>query len=464
MSPLKYPFGGPARHALRSVVNALSALVRLACGRARHRDASTENQPIAHCLVISHIGGIQGGFSLFFRFPDHSSVSPRASIDQTIQVGDRSSTTPLREREYQFVPSQNDSRWISYGVHAPSMPPAMTYPQNTVAHPQEYYYDPHSGTGQNVQQQQQQQQIPSYSYGVQNHLYANQHHQHQNHHPSYFFDVPDPSLENFQLSQHMMSTSSSRTFLPDDWFCCSVFHPFISTRTHCSNFVLMISCILSIGLGVSTSSNMPCDAWQNYRLLILFKLWVTGTGVGFITFIHHFKFKPALSFFGFKKSYKSHIHFSKFLCHASNGKPVPSVTGTVVPPFLSFSDDVTERISLLLCFLVVDHWLLIKIRIRCGTHLIIRFCVIDVHIPEEENDFQASRVRPSSSDQFNQLCLFCAKFRFWFKHGTAANCVSFASLVQGARGTCVTSHKFVQVVLPQSPSKRQKNRSFKWGG
>ena len=115
-----------------------------------------------------------------------------------------------------------------------------------------------------------------------------------------------------------------------------------------------------------------------------------------------------------------------------------------------------------LCFLVVDHWLLIKIGIRCGTHLIIRFRVIDVHIPEEGNDFQASRVRPSSSDQFNQLCLFCAKFRFWFKHGTAANCVSLASLFQGAQGTCVTSHKFVQVVLPQSPSKRHKNRSLKF--
>ncbi len=92
----------------------------------------------------------------------------------------------------------------------------MTYPQNTVTHPQEYYYYPHSGTGQNVQQQQ---QIPSYSFGMQNHLYANHHHHHHHHHhnsASYFFDIPDPSLENFQLPQHMMSTSSSRTFLPDD--------------------------------------------------------------------------------------------------------------------------------------------------------------------------------------------------------------------------------------------------------
>jgi hypothetical protein len=155
-------------------------------------------------------------FGFFFRrFIDRLSMSPRGSIDQTIQAGDRSSTTPLREREYQFVSSQNDLRWISY--HAPSMSPAMAYAQNTVAHPQEYYYDPHSGTGQNVQQQQQhqpqhqQQQAPSY--GMQNHLY---HHHHHHNSASYFFDIPDPSLENFQLSQHMMSTSSSRTFLPDD--------------------------------------------------------------------------------------------------------------------------------------------------------------------------------------------------------------------------------------------------------
>lgn len=146
-------------------------------------------------------------------FPENVTWSARTSIAQTIQVQDedRSSASPLRDREHHFVPSQNDSRWVSFagtGVPAPPMPSAVTYPQNTVAHPQEYYYYPYPGTGQTMQQQQQQ-QIPSYSFMQ----YHNHHHSNS---ASYFFDIPDPSLDNFQLSQHVMSTSSSRTFLPDD--------------------------------------------------------------------------------------------------------------------------------------------------------------------------------------------------------------------------------------------------------
>ncbi|KAF9530474.1 hypothetical protein CPB83DRAFT_882275 [Crepidotus variabilis] len=114
-----------------------------------------------------------------------------------------------REKDFRFVPSQEDSRWLSYAanntqtesltavvqqpVHQPPtslIPTGFYYPAypNPVSHfSSPYSIGPPGGYPQ---------PLPNPA--------------------AFFFDVLDPSLGNFQLSQHMSSTSSSRTFLPDD--------------------------------------------------------------------------------------------------------------------------------------------------------------------------------------------------------------------------------------------------------
>jgi hypothetical protein len=130
-----------------------------------------------------------------------------------------SSTTTVKEKEYHFVPSQDDSRWISFSTSSGAQAPPPIVPHTAMYSPQQhsvvppatgYYYYPHSG----MSSQPAQLQTPSLTTVMHNHLYG---HSSSNPAVNYFFDVLDPGLSsNYQLAQHMASTSNNRTFLPGD--------------------------------------------------------------------------------------------------------------------------------------------------------------------------------------------------------------------------------------------------------
>jgi hypothetical protein len=126
-------------------------------------------------------------------------------------------TTTVKEKDYHFVPSQDDSRWLAFATSSsvqapPILPPNTMYSgqQQHMVLPANGYYYPNPGMGNN---QVAPLHTPSLTTIMHNHFYG---HSSSNPSATYFFDPLESGLGNYQLVQHMTSTRNNRTFLSGD--------------------------------------------------------------------------------------------------------------------------------------------------------------------------------------------------------------------------------------------------------